>query len=250
MATFYTDTTASVAGQSLYVTSANLSATRDYQAVRAIGYKGVLGMVPSGPPGGSASFDFTGGGPSQASVNIEAPVDVDIGGAGGDAYIESMSVTVEPNQVSSGSMGFVFFEPPSTVAVGGGGAVSNKGSTIFDGGHGAGSSITGTAAGQRAEYSYNGSWDAIYKIGSFCPVFKYRQEASESLSVEGDGISIGIDSCDTNCPGAETLTFTLGSLCDGNKQTYTVTGFATEMSVSVSTDGILSGNASVTKWLA
>ena len=250
MATFYTDTTATIAGQTLFVSSANMSATRDYQAVRAIGYKGVLGMVPSGPPGGSASFDFTGGGPAQTSFNKETTTAVAIGGKGGDGYCESVSITVEPNQVSNGSMSFVFFEPPDTSGGGGGGAAANGGGTIFSGGHGAGSSITGTAAGQRGESSFNASWDAIYKIGSFCPVFKYRSEASQSLTVEGDGISVNIDPCATKCPGTAGLTFTLGSLCEGNIQTYSVNGFATESSISVSTDGILSGTASVTEFLA
>ncbi len=250
MATFYTDTTATIAGQTLFVSSANMSATRDFQAVRAIGYKGVVGMVPSGPPGGSASFDFTGGGPAQATFNKETPTAVAIGGKGGNGYCESVSITVEPNQVSNGSMNFVFFEVPDTTGGGGGGTAAAGGSKIFTGGHGAGSTISGTSAGQRGEYSFNSSWDAIYKIGDFCPVFKYRSEATQTLSVEGDSISVTIDPCSTKCPGTASLSFSLGSLCSGTIQTYAVNGFATESSISVSTDGILSGNASVTEFLA
>jgi len=250
MATFYTDTTATIAGQTLFISSANMSATRDFQPVRAIGYKGIIGMVPSGPPGGSASFDFTGGGPAQATFNKETTTAVAIGGQGGDGYCESVSITVEPNQVSNGSMSFVFFEPPNTTGGAGGGAAASGGGKIFDGGHGAGSSINGTAAGQRGEYSFNSSWDAIYKIGDFCPVFKYRSEATQSLSVEGDAISITIDPCATKCPSTAGLSFSLGSLCKGAIQTYAVNGFATESSISVSTDGILSGSASVTEFLA
>ena len=232
-----------------YATDASLNATQAFQAVRAVGFKGAIGTVPSGPPGGSASFSFTGSAPSPGDFKTDDPdndeVGVEVGGASGDGLCDSLSVSCEPNALATSSISFMFFEPPEIAlsAGAGGGATGDFSKSLL---HGAGS---GSSGGQSVEYSMSQSFEGIYELGSFCPIYKYRTDAEETGSVSGDDIGSAIAKCASGgCATEGGVTISIGAICSGSSFSQSVNGYITEQGVTVSEGGVLSGNLVITNY--
>ena len=254
MAIFYSDVVVTIGTYDFFASSASMNAQKGYEAVKAVGYKGALGVVPSGPPGGDSSFEFVG---SALDPHFFAMLDpevdgenIEVGGsAGQNGLLTDLSVDVEPNQVVSSSASFQFFSPPTLnpniTPKGGNIMVSDKAAVGGDLLHGAGDETDIGGPAFRASYSMNQSYDAIYEIGSMCPVFKYRTDGTEELTMEGDNISASIGDCGVKCPETASLTLKLGGLC-GNEWTRKVLGFVTSQGVTVSEGGVLTGTMTIT----
>ena len=249
----YQNVAVSIGGVSdLFASSASMSNEVSFSSIRAVGIKGSAGMVMDGPPSSSASIDAVGGVP-QPDLNMtgnNAPeINVSIGGSAGSFHPTSISSSVSPNSVASGSWAGTAFKQFALNTNGGsGGSSSASVGELFKGGHGGSTSSTGNFS---AEYSFSASYDALYKIGSLCPLQKYATDATEEISVDGGDISGNILSCD-DCPSAGGgLTFTIGSLCNkGVRLKYTISkGFSTGGTVSVSEGGVLSGSQTVVSFL-
>ena len=253
--TNYSDVSVSVAGASVYASSASVNSNLSMSPVRSIGVKGAIGMIPDGPAGGDATIEIVGGManpiPEDLSDAAAAKIAIAVGGSSLDGYPNSFSVSMAPNEVVTSSLSVQSFEPPSTGGGGGGGgAAGGGGGTIFGGGHGAAAGSTG--ADVRAEYSFTAGWDAIYFIGSMCPEHIFNTEGSAEATVEGPDItgSVGFV-CSNPCPGGgETVSFTVGALCGGTIGTYSVTGYSTGGGTSVSEGGVLSGTKTVVQFFA
>ena len=250
MPQFFQDVGVTVGDFVGYATDASLSGSQSFQAVRAVGFKGSIGTVPSGPPGGSASFSFTGSSPGAGDFLTDDPendeVDVKVGSANGKGLCDSFSISCEPNALASSTLSFMFFKPP-TIALGagaGGGASADVGKSLL---HGAGA---GSAGGQSVEYSMSQSFEGIYELGSFCPIYKYRSDAEETGTVQGDDIGSAIKECaDAGCATEGSVTISIGAICSGGTPfTANVEGYITEQGVTVSEGGVLSGKLVVVNY--
>lgn len=258
MASFtnFSDVEVTVKGSPVYASSATVNSTMNLSPVRAVGVKGAIGMVPDGPAGGEASIDVVGGmanpiNTENLSDATKCGIGMQIGGSSIEGYPTSFSVSMSPNEVVTSSLSVQSFEPPAMGTGGGGGGTPGAGgSEIFTGGHGAAAGSTGAQIS--AEYNFSCGWDAIYFIGSMCPVHIYNTEGSAEATVEGPDItgSVGFI-CSNPCPGGgETVSFTVGSLCGGTIGNYSVTGYSTGGGTSVSEGGVLSGTKTVVQFFA
>lgn len=254
MAVFYSDVVVAIGDFDFFASSASMNAQKGYEAVRAVGYKGAMGVVPSGPPGGDASFEFIGSAlDPQFFAMLNPEVDgenITIGGSSGqNGLLTDMSVDVEPNQVVSSSASFQFFTPPTLnpniTPRGGNIEVADKAIVGGDLLHGAGDETGIGGPAFRASYSMSQSYDAIFEIGSMCPVFKYRTDGTEELTMEGDNLTATIKDCGVKCPETASLTLTIGGLC-GNEWSRKVLGFVTSQGVTVSEGGVLTGTMTIT----
>jgi len=254
MAVFYSDVVVAIGDFDFFASSASMNAQKGYEAVRAVGYKGAMGVVPSGPPGGDASFEFIGSAlDPQFFAMLNPEVDgenIVIGGSSGqNGLLTDMSVDVEPNQVVSSSASFQFFTPPTLnpniTPRGGNIEVADKAIVGGDLLHGAGDETGIGGPAFRASYSMSQSYDAIFEIGSMCPVFKYRTDGTEELTMEGDNLTATIKDCGVKCPETASLTLTIGGLC-GNEWSRKVLGFVTSQGVTVSEGGVLTGTMTIT----
>ncbi|NDG51751.1 MAG: hypothetical protein EBY39_01835, partial [Flavobacteriia bacterium] len=250
----YSDVVVAIGDFDFFASSASMNAQKGYEAVRAVGYKGAMGVVPSGPPGGDASFEFIGSAlDPQFFAMLNPEVDgenITIGGSSGqNGLLTDMSVDVEPNQVVSSSASFQFFTPPTLnpniTPRGGNIEVADKAIVGGDLLHGAGDETGIGGPAFRASYSMSQSYDAIFEIGSMCPVFKYRTDGTEELTMEGDNLTATIKDCGVKCPETASLTLTIGGLC-GNEWSRKVLGFVTSQGVTVSEGGVLTGTMTIT----
>jgi hypothetical protein len=248
MATQATDVGLGGVMAGLFASSATITATKSVSPVKALGYKNALGAAPDGPPGGSASFEFIGS--VYGDYDNDDPVGVAVGiGSGGTSLGQctGMSVSVEPNQIVSSSAEFQFFNPPG--AGGGGAGGKTAGGTEAEGlYHGAGAG-SGGGGDQRGEFSFSASWDAIYQLGSMCPIFKFRSEASQTVTIEGSDVSGSVGSCADPCSGKGSANFTIGTLCGTDSLAFSADGYITEAGTTVSEGGVLSGTLSVIQFL-
>lgn len=254
MAIFYSDVLVKIGEHEFFASSASMNAQKGYEGIRSVGYKGTIGVVPSGPSGGDANFEFVGSALDPEFFEMLNPeVDgenIQIGGsAGQDGLLTDLSVDVEPNQVVTSSASFQFFAPPSldpnTTPKGGGIEVSNKATVGGDLLHGAGDGTSVGLDSFRASYSLSQGFDSIYGLGNFCPIFKYRTDGTEELTMEGDNLTGSIGDCGYKCPELTSLVLTLGGLCGGQWKRQ-VDGFITSQGVTVSEGGVLTGTMTVT----
>lgn len=253
--TNYTDVRVTLGGNSVFANSVSANSNLSLSPVRAVGIKGSAGMIPDGPAGGEVSLDMVGGAggyspPTDLSDANNCKVTVGIGNSSPEVYPTSFSISMAPNEVVSASFAGQSFAPLNLSGASGGGGQSGAGAgTIFSGGHGASSSSSG--AETSAEYSFSASWDAIYFIGSMCPQHIFCTDGSIECTVEGPNITGNISmTCDNPCPGQETVSFSIGSLCGGSVGTYGCTGYSTGAGLSVSEGGVLSGSKTIIQFLA
>jgi len=247
----FEDVTVSAGSFTGYASSASIEATQGYSPVRAVGWKGAIGTVPEGAPGGSASFSFSGGAPAFAKDQDPSSGHTVTVGATSDSggIMTNLSVSVEPNAIATSTVEYQFFTPPSISNGGGSSMGTGSGSSAVGGQllHGASS---GTSSGYiRGEYSASQSYDAIYALGSLCPHFKYRTDGEITLTLEGGDLSGSIAACDAYDCATSALTFSIGSLCGGGASwSETVTGYTTSRGASVDEGGVLSGSMTVTEY--
>ena len=250
----YQNVAISIGGISnLFASSASMSNEVSFSSIRAVGIKGSAGMVMDGPPTSSVSIDAVGGVPQpsyQLSANDAPEVSVNIGSSSGNFHPTSVSSSVSPNSVASGSWAGTAFKQHAIDASNGGagGKTSGGAGSLFKGGHGASNQSTGNFS---AEYSFSASYDAIYRIGSLCPMQKFTTDATEEISVDGADIGGSVLGCD-DCPQkTEGLQFTIGSLCnEGVNMVYRIDqGYMTGGTLSVSEGGVLSGSQTCVSFL-
>jgi len=254
--TNYTDVSVSLKGKDVFASSVSASSNLSLSPVRAIGIQGSAGMIPDGPAGGEVSLDMVGGAggyeiPEDLTDATKCKTAVGFGNATLNVYPTSFSISMAPNEVVSASFAGQSFEPLDLSKANQGSGKKGVGSaTIFSGGHGASTDSSG--AETNAEYSFSASWDSIYFIGSMCPVHIFCTDASVECTVEGPNITGNISmSCDSPCPGQETVSFKIGSLCGTTSaSTYGCTGYITSSGLSVSEGGVLSGTQTVVQFLA
>ena len=254
--TNYTDVSVTLEGKEIFASSVSASSNLSLSPVRAIGIQGSAGMIPDGPAGGEISLDMVGGAggyaiPADLTDASKCITAIGFGNASLNVYPNSFSISMSPNEVVSASFAGQSFEPLDLSGADGGTGKKGVGSgTIFSGGHGASTGSSG--AETNAEYSFSASWDSIYFIGSMCPVHVFCTDASVECTVEGPNITGNISmSCESPCPGQETVSFTIGSLCStSSPSTYGCTGYVTSSGLSVSEGGVLSGTQTVVEFLA
>lgn len=254
MAIFYSDVLVKIGEHDFFASSASMNAQKGYEGIRSIGYRGSIGIVPSGPAGGDANFEFVGSALDPEYFELLNPEaqgeNIQIGGsAGQDGLLTDLSVDVEPNQIVTSSASFQFFAPPTldpnSTPKGGGQEVSDKGAVGGDLLHGAGNGTSVGLDSFRASYSLSQGFDSIYGLGDFCPIFKYRTDGTEELTMEGDNLSGSLGDCGVKCSEMQSLVLQLGGLCGGNWKRQ-VNGYITSQGVTVSEGGVLTGTMTVT----
>ena len=246
--TNYQNVAISIDGSRRYASSASISGEVSFSPVKAVGIKGSAGMVMDGPPMSNVSIDLIGGGGGQPSLDLSGlpTMAISIGDAGGDFHPTGITASLSPNSVATGSFqGTMFGTANMTSGGGAGGQDGAAKGALFPGGHGGAKSSTGLTS---AEYSFSASYDAIYHIGSMCPAEKFATDGQEEISVDGGDVGASV-SCDDPCPSQTTLSFNIGALCGGVVESYSVTGFSTGGSLSVSEGGVLSGANTVVAFL-
>ena len=257
--TNYSDITAALSGAgtaagtpAIYASSLSVENSLNFSPVRVLGLAKPAGMVPDGPIRGSVSLEMVGGAagflPTTDMLSNGLKTIVTAGGESLEGYVESFSISMAPNEVVQASLGLTAFQELKLPSGDGGSAVEGS-SSIFTGGHGAGTG--GTTGLTSAEFNFSAGWDAIYFIGSMCPEHIYCTEGSAEATVEGPNISesVGFD-CEDPCPEANTtVSFEIGSLCGASAGSYSVTGYATGSGMSVSEGGVLSGSQTAIEFL-
>jgi hypothetical protein len=211
----YQNVSVSVAGTTLYATSASFSFESPEEALRSLGQRNAIANIISGPTRGNLNIDYIVTSSSNPGKSIfdnivqgnYTPVTVIIGSRSfPNSYLTSHSLSAESNSVVNASLSFdVFYD------INFGGMVSSTPgtATISTVGHGSNSSVVGLAGAISFDYTANIEWEPVYVLQADTPVAVLFRGADERLNIRGPNLG----SIVSRCLGENSVNVNIGALC-------------------------------------
>jgi hypothetical protein len=247
--------TVTINGVTIQARSASASSAMNTEGVRTLGNAVAQGQVPSGPQETTANIEYyiQGSDPVYAiTQSIEnnptayKGSDITIGNASFKGYLNSHSVSAEPDGLVTASASFVCYEPGINLTLGQGTPSTTPNNLAFA--HGQGSSV---GAGQSIGFTYEASfeWEPILLMGAAGVPF------AEGYIFNGGNISlttrtVGGGGSVSYCLTDGTATATAAAVCaGGGGQSYSVQGKLTNAEVNAEIGGLAEGATTVTKQL-
>jgi len=196
----YSNIQVKVSSTGILAQSASVETTNGLAPAQPLGFRGIIDQPPSGPLTSTFTFDYllkTDQDPNYLiasglrSYISESPVAVSIGGVAGAAYLNSYSVTLEPNQLAKASASYTCFTPLN-------GNLQNKllnldytGVNPSGFGHSWSTFVTSESeytANRTIRFSYqlSAKWTPVYQIGAANPVSVMFNGGQETFSLVKD----------------------------------------------------------------
>lgn len=249
MALSYQNINITVAGTSLFATSASVSFQTPIEQLKALGNIKSIASIPNGPTEGSLNISYlvTSNDPINTIFNniitsptVYAGTNVNIGGLSYTAYLNNYSLNGDANSIINGSASFTVFGP-------GGGTFTQSGpgnNNTENIGHGSATSLSLNEA-VSFDYSANVQWQPFYVLSSSTIADVIFNSASQTLTLRGNNIGKYI----SQCPNKETVNVSIGAICAGSPITTIIITDATLQSSesSVQAGGLVESNYVITK---
>lgn len=251
---YYNEAPVSIQGKSVCARSASMNSNNSLQPNYELGRRSPRAAVASDRVRGSLSLDYIisdGGDPILALTGDANGLPIEASGSVGTvafekAYLSSLSVRGEPNQVVSANAGFELFADF-------GDDLSALQGSDWEGsvGHGSNSAIQGSSAigiNLPISFSYEVSLThaPYYTLGELNVTGVERTDGSISMTIEGEDIGDNLTLCGTDA----ILSVDVKDLCSNDiLQTYSVSGKITQRQLDVSANEAIRGTITVVQFI-
>lgn len=204
----------------LQANNASISFSVPIEPIRSLGQSQAIDSISNGPAEGTLSIDYViinndpGHGIFTTYVNSTSPnnvggTSVTIGGRTfSNAYLNSYSLSAEPNSIINASLSFTVYESSNVANL-----INSQNSSLNNPqiAHGSNSNITNVADAIGFEYNASITWEPVYVLNSFDASLINYGGAQETMTVRGHNLGKAV----SPCASTENATVNIKAICDG-----------------------------------